>query len=164
MSCPGPGGSEAAFSGLLSSDVALVCQIVLPEDLRPLVPLEALQGEEVECPEAEGGLVLLRPGPGEAQAQAQLAARVQTLTAALLLLALHWNAALHHPSLPAAHHGSLLPGLHSGKTLLLANSVCLRGCENPHSSGSPSYLWLQADSSQSRFFRRTNPKDSAQKC
>lgn len=65
MSRAGPGGSEAAFSGPLSSDVALVCQVVLPEDLRPLVPLEALQGEEVERPEAEGGLVLLRPGPGE---------------------------------------------------------------------------------------------------
>lgn len=32
------------------------------------------------------------------------------------LAALHRNSALHHPALPAAHHGSLLPGLHSGKT------------------------------------------------
>lgn len=30
--------------------------------------------------------------------------------------ALHRNAALHHPAVLAAHHGSVLPGLHSGKT------------------------------------------------
>lgn len=33
-----------------------------------------------------------------------------------LVVALHWNSALHHPALPAAHHRSLLPGLHAGKT------------------------------------------------
>lgn len=41
-------------------------QAVLSEGLRPLVSLEALQGEEVERPAAEGGLLLLRPGPGTA--------------------------------------------------------------------------------------------------
>lgn len=46
----------------------------------------------------------------------QIIAEVQTLTAALLVVALHWNSALHHPALPAAHHRSLLPGLHAGKT------------------------------------------------
>lgn len=46
----------------------------------------------------------------------QINVEVQALTAAVLLVALHWNAALHHPALPAAHHSSLLPGLHSGKT------------------------------------------------
>lgn len=40
-------------------------QALLPEDLRPVVSLEALQGEEVERPAAESRLVLLRPGPGE---------------------------------------------------------------------------------------------------
>lgn len=52
------------------ADLARVCQVVLPEDLRPLLPLEALQRKEVERPAAEGGLLLLRPGPGEAPAQA----------------------------------------------------------------------------------------------
>lgn len=52
------------------ADLARVYQVVLPEDLRPLLPLEALQRKEVERPAAEGGLLLLRPGPGEAPAQA----------------------------------------------------------------------------------------------
>ncbi|CAG02256.1 unnamed protein product, partial [Tetraodon nigroviridis] len=80
-----PVSSSTSGSGTVAAGM-----VVLPEDLRPLVPLEALQGQEVERAEAEGGLLLLRPGP-----------------------ALHRNSALHHPALPAAHHGSLLPGLHS---------------------------------------------------
>lgn len=101
-------------SWLLFSDAARVRQVVLPEDLRPLLPLEALQRKEVERAAAEGGLLLLRPGPGEAPAH--VTAEVQTLTAAVLVAARHRDSALHHPALPAAHHGSLLPGLHSGKT------------------------------------------------
>lgn len=118
-------------SGCCFSDGARVFQVVLPEALRPLVPLEALQRKEVERPAAEGGLLLLRPGPGEAQARAHLvqviSAGVHSLTAAVLLLALHWNTALHHPALPAAHHGSLLPGLHPGKTPAVTLHSLLKG-------------------------------------
>lgn len=39
-------------------------QAVLSEDLWSFLPVAALQGKEVECTEAEGWLVLIRPGPG----------------------------------------------------------------------------------------------------
>ena len=57
----GTAGSRVNLTGLC------VPQAVLPEDLRPLVSLEALQGEEVERPAAASRLVLLRPGPGDSQ-------------------------------------------------------------------------------------------------
>lgn len=38
----------------------------------------------------------------------------------VVLPALHWDAALHYPALPAAHHCTLLPGLHSGKPEFLS--------------------------------------------
>lgn len=41
----------------------------------------------------------------------------------MLVAALHWDSALHHPAVPAAHHGAILPGLHSGETPL-AQFVC----------------------------------------
>lgn len=41
-----------------------VCQAVLSEGIRSLVSLETLQGEEVERPAAESGLLFLRSGPG----------------------------------------------------------------------------------------------------
>ncbi|XP_037544374.1 phosphatidylinositol N-acetylglucosaminyltransferase subunit Q isoform X1 [Nematolebias whitei] len=65
-------------------------QAVLSEGLRSLVSLETLQGEEVERPAAESGLLFLRSGP-----------------------AFHRNAAIHCPAVPASHHRPLLPGLHS---------------------------------------------------
>lgn len=33
----------------------------------------------------------------------------------LLLAAVHWDFALHHPGLPAAHHSPVLPGVHPGE-------------------------------------------------
>lgn len=98
-----------------------VRQAVLSEDLRPLVSLEALQREEVERPAAAGGLLLLRPGPGTTHSHTHTHCHdprdadvyCECVCGAS---ALHWNAAVHHPAVPAAHHGSLLPGLHSGKT------------------------------------------------
>ncbi|XP_010618896.1 phosphatidylinositol N-acetylglucosaminyltransferase subunit Q isoform X3 [Fukomys damarensis] len=69
--------------------LCLRCPAVLPEDLRPVLSLASVPGEEVERAASAGGLLLLRPRP-----------------------ALRWNLALHHPDLSPAHHGSVLPSVH----------------------------------------------------
>lgn len=99
-----------------------LCQTILSEDLRPLVSLEALQGKEVECPAAESRLLLLWSGPGKTYTDTRTppppsssSSLHKFIVTMFCASALHWNTVVHHPAVPAAHHSSLLPGLHSGK-------------------------------------------------
>ncbi|XP_018620139.1 phosphatidylinositol N-acetylglucosaminyltransferase subunit Q isoform X3 [Scleropages formosus] len=80
-------------------------QDLLSEDLRALLSVASLQREEVERVTAACRLLLIRPGS-----------------------ALHRDAALHHPAVPAAHHCSLLPGLHPAAS----GSGALAGLHSPY--------------------------------
>ena len=87
----------------------------------------------MERPAAEGGLLLLRPGPGLTHTHTHTHTHIIVIIIIIIIIiiitethmftvnvrvssALHWHAAVHRPAVPAAHHSSLLPGLHSGET------------------------------------------------
>lgn len=99
--------------------------------------------------------------PTSAQLQAGLAGHGRQGLQLMLMpvppcpAAVHWDSSLHHPGLPAANHGPVLPGLHPGEPwgalggtgqgalpaglrVLTASSAC-----QPASHG-PAVPWLQA--------------------